>query len=302
MTAWSITGDMHPTDDSRKAAAANGQHGASGTSVRGPPSERSTCTGVKRGAARARVVAAVRSPAAFMFILGTVLVGQAVFDQVLPRGGSTGGLHFARRELQDAGSGEAGSGSSSSPPPPPLSPPSASDDDPRIVVVRIIASGTQADFGTDERSAIRVLFAEKAQVALDAVTVTIVAASVLITVSIDAINAAAAAAVETALEDVLTDADATTAFLQQAVPGIVVESADMKEELATSEGIDPAIIAVAAVGGVLAIGVVVAVGYYVFRKRKNVETITSTRAKADVEAQAVGFSAIPSGPKFDPHT
>ena len=100
----------------------------------------------------------------------------------------------------------------------------------------------------------------------------------------------------------LTDADATTAFLQQAVPGIVVESADMKEELATSEGIDPAIIAVAAVGGVLAICVVVAVGYYVFRKRKKVETSTSTRAKADVEAQAPPHSAIPSGPKFDPHT
>ena len=239
-----------------------------------------------------------------MFILGTVLVGQAVFDQVLPRGDSTGGLHFARRELQDAGSGEAvaNSTSSSSSAGGSATANEASDDDPRVVVVRIIASGTQADFGTAEESAIRVLFAEKAQVALDAVTVTIVAASVLITVSIDAINAAAAAAVETALEDVLTDADATTAFLQQAVPGIVVESADMKEELATSEGIDPAIIAVAAVGGVLAIGVVVAVGYYVFRKRKNVETITSTRAKADVEAQAVGFSAIPPGPKFDPHT
>ena len=317
---------MHslPPTVSRDDAAANGPHAASGSSVRGPPSERSTYrTGVKRGAARARVVAAVRSPAAVMFIVGAVLVGQAVIDQLLPQGHSTGGTTFNRRELQDAGSGDhdhggdaGGSSNSPSPsPPPPAPPPSPPPDPPRLVVVRIVAAGTPDDFGTAEKDAIILLFATKAQVRLDAVTVTIIAASVQITVTIAAADAAAAAAVTTALEDVLADSDAATTFMQQAVPEIVVESTNMQTQIAPSDAsIDPAIIGGAAAGGGVFVLLVVLAGVaFACRKRKTpsqpvtapVATVDLQQVQATIPSQNSHTeqpSAIPSGPRFDPYT
>ena len=90
------------------------------------------------------------------------------------------------------------------------------------VSVTLIASGEVSDFGETEKASIASIFAAEAGVAVDAVTVTVTAASVNIAVTIATSDAST---IEAALSGVLADAEAATTFLQTAIPDATVTAA-----------------------------------------------------------------------------
>jgi hypothetical protein len=96
--------------------------------------------------------------------------------------------------------------------------------DGRIIKTVFTASGDIGDYDDEKKEKIAEAFAAEAGVNVEAVSVTVEAGSVLITVEITMPDAAAAAAVATKLQAKLADAEAATAFLADA--NVTVEEID----------------------------------------------------------------------------
>jgi hypothetical protein len=108
--------------------------------------------------------------------------------------------------------------------------------DGRIIKTVFTASGDIGDYDDEKKEKIAEAFAAEAGVNVEAVSVTVEAGSVLITVEITMPDAAAAAAVATKLQAKLADAEAATAFLADA--NVTVEEIDSDPAVMAPDGND----------------------------------------------------------------
>ena len=119
--------------------------------------------------------------------------------------------------------------------PPALSPPPPSAA-PKTVKLVLVASGAVSDYGEQERASLAREIAKAAGVPASFVSISITAASVQITASLTAPEAKPLSEVSAALSTAFADAQAATAILKEAVPGLVVESAPTVEVAAPTQG------------------------------------------------------------------
>lgn len=140
---------------------------------------------------------------------------------------------------------------------PPAWPPGEGD----IVTVRLIASGGVADYAPRVIHELRQLFAREAAVPDQHVSVSVVPASVLITIEIAVQNATVAQRVATRLGPVLSDATAASALLARmdSLTGIKVTSVAV-EGGATGDGVgdvggmpNAQLILISAIGGTVSV-------------------------------------------------
>ena len=110
------------------------------------------------------------------------------------------------------------------PPPPSPSPPPPPPPATEVVKTEFTAAGDVQDYDYRTVRTIKEVFAEEAGVNVEAVSVTVMPASVKIIVEIEVLNAAAATTVSTKLQTKLADAVTATAFLEDAK--VTVEQID----------------------------------------------------------------------------